>query len=196
MRNKIIGAIEDGTFPLNKEQAKKDKVDKEAKEIDLSWMHRSVNELKEVIKEVDKYDISGINTTVDNKNITVRTLKSFLNDIATEKITSKDDVEKNVLGKITGDKKLLQKRIKSYSSKDRKKLSEVIDQAEYVIFGLIPPIKEGEQPDTTDMPELESEKSAAQKREQEGQGLKILTPEQMLSRLIISLAQLKAGNNS
>ena len=141
MRKKIIEAIEDGTFPLNKEQAKKDKVDKEAKEIDLSWMHRSVNELKEVIKEVDKYDISGINTTVDNKNITVRTLKSFLDDIATEKITNKDDVEKNVLGKITGDKKLLQKRIKSYSSKDRKKLSEVIDQAEYVIFGLIPLLK-------------------------------------------------------
>ena len=37
-----------------------------------------------------------------------------------------------------------------------------------------------EQPDTTDMPELESEKSAAQRREHEGQGLKILTPEQML----------------
>ena len=31
---------------------------------------------------------------------------------------------------------------------------------------------------------------------QEGQGLKILTPQQMLSRLPISLAQLKAGNNS
>ena len=29
-----------------------------------------------------------------------------------------------------------------------------------------------------------------------GQGLKILTPSQMLSRLSISLAQLKAGNNS
>ena len=29
-----------------------------------------------------------------------------------------------------------------------------------------------------------------------GQGLKILTPSQMLSRLPISLAQLKAGNNS
>ena len=53
-----------------------------------------------------------------------------------------------------------------------------------------------EQPDTTDIPELESEKSAAQRREHEGQGLKILTPEQMLSRLPISLAQLKAGNNS
>ena len=31
---------------------------------------------------------------------------------------------------------------------------------------------------------------------QQGQGLKILTPNQMLSRLPISLAQLKAGNNS
>ena len=31
---------------------------------------------------------------------------------------------------------------------------------------------------------------------QSGQGLKILTPNQMLSRLPISLAQLKAGNNS
>ena len=31
---------------------------------------------------------------------------------------------------------------------------------------------------------------------QEGQGLKILTLQQMLSRLPISLAQLKAGNNS
>ena len=33
-------------------------------------------------------------------------------------------------------------------------------------------------------------------RQQQGQGLKILTPNQMLSRLTISLAQLKAVNNS
>ena len=33
-------------------------------------------------------------------------------------------------------------------------------------------------------------------REQQGQGLKILTPNQILSRLPITLAQLKAGNNS
>ena len=33
-------------------------------------------------------------------------------------------------------------------------------------------------------------------RQQQGQDLKILTPNQMLSRLPISLAQLKAGNNS
>ena len=53
-----------------------------------------------------------------------------------------------------------------------------------------------EQPDTTNMPELESEESAKQRRNQQGKGLKMLTPNQMLSRLPISLAQLKAGNNS
>ena len=46
------------------------------------------------------------------------------------------------------------------------------------------------------MPELESEESAAERRNQQGQGLKILTPDQMLSRLPITLAQLKAGNSS
>ena len=33
-------------------------------------------------------------------------------------------------------------------------------------------------------------------QEQSGEGLKILTPNQMLSRLPITLARLKAGNNS
>ena len=46
------------------------------------------------------------------------------------------------------------------------------------------------------MPEVESEESAAQRRYQQGKGLKFLTPNQMLSRLPINLAQLKAGNNS
>ena len=34
------------------------------------------------------------------------------------------------------------------------------------------------------------------KEKQEGQGITVVTPNQMLSRLPISLAQLKAGNNS
>ena len=50
--------------------------------------------------------------------------------------------------------------------------------------------------DTTVMPELESEESAAERRNQQGEGVKILTPNQMHSRLSTSLAQLEAGNNS
>ena len=56
--------------------------------------------------------------------------------------------------------------------------------------------KTDEQPDTTNMLELESEESVAERRNQQGEGVKILTPNQLLSRLPISLAQLKAGNNS
>ena len=48
--------------------------------------------------------------------------------------------------------------------------------------------KTDEQPDTTDMPELEREESAEERRNQQGKGLKILTPSQVLSRLPISLA--------
>ena len=40
-----------------------------------------------------------------------------------------------------------------------------------------------EQPDTTDMPELETEESVAQRKNQQGKGLKILRRSPMPSRL-------------
>ena len=43
---------------------------------------------------------------------------------------------------------------------------------------------------------LRLKKAAEELTEQEGIGLKILTPKQMLQRLPIALAQVKAGNNS
>ena len=54
--------------------------------------------------------------------------------------------------------------------------------------------QQNEQPDTIDIPDLESEESAA--LEHPAKGLKIQTPNQMLNRLPISLSQLKAENNS
>ena len=41
-----------------------------------------------------------------------------------------------------------------------------------------------------------NEQNQENQENQQGEGLKILTPNQMLSRLPISLAELKAGNNS
>ena len=46
------------------------------------------------------------------------------------------------------------------------------------------------------MSALEDEKSAAQRKNQARQGLKILTLDQILSRLSVTLAQLQAGNKS
>ena len=54
--------------------------------------------------------------------------------------------------------------------------------------------KEIEKPDV--IVEIVEEMFKFNKQNQEGKGIKILTPNQMLSRLPISLAQLQAGNNS
>ena len=73
-----------------------------------------------------------------------------------------------------------------------------IDLITYFVEKILDTVKkihnQEQQPDTTDMPELETEESAAER--QQGQGLKILTPQQMITRLPILLVQLKAGNNS
>ena len=54
--------------------------------------------------------------------------------------------------------------------------------------------KEVEEPDK--ILKIVEEILGFKKQNQSGKGLKILTPNQMLCRLPITLAQLKAGNNS
>ena len=48
----------------------------------------------------------------------------------------------------------------------------------------------------SEISDLENEECASQRNNQQGQGLKTLTPNQMLSRLPVFLAQLKVRNNS
>ena len=55
-------------------------------------------------------------------------------------------------------------------------------------------VKEIEDPES--MVEIVEEILKFNEQNQQGEGIKILTPNQMLSRLPISLAQLQAGNNS
>ena len=51
--------------------------------------------------------------------------------------------------------------------------------------------------DIGDPPPLETEEEKAEKRQKPttGKGLKVMTPKQMITRLPILLAQIKAGNN-
>ena len=93
--------------------------------------------------------------------------------------------------------------LESSVTRNRKRMVKILSLLKEIIAK---PIDEGadeqpnkeadEQPDTTEMSDLESEKSVKQKRNKKGFELKILTPDQMFNRLPISLAQLKAGNNS
>ena len=48
----------------------------------------------------------------------------------------------------------------------------------------------------SDMLDLDSKEIAAQRKNEQRKGLKILTPNQILSRLSVSSAQLKGGNYS
>ena len=88
-----------------------------------------------------------------------------------------------------------------YETNDKEKNSKLVD----IFNSELKDLKEeiGKMPETEK--EIEKPESILRivemilklnKQSQEGQGLKILTPNQMLSRLLISLAQLKAENNS
>ena len=93
--------------------------------------------------------------------------------------------------------------LESSVTRNRKRMVKILSLLKEIIAK---PIDEGadeqpnkeadEQPDTTEMSDLESEKSVKQKRNKKEFELKILTPDQMFNRLPISLAQLKAGNNT
>ena len=90
---------------------------------------------------------------------------------------------------------------KLYETKDKKKNSELVELIKVRWSDLKDEIEK------MSKKEIENEKPGKilkiveeilefNEQNQSGKGLKILTPNQMLSRLPISLAQLKAGNNS
>ena len=81
--------------------------------------------------------------------------------------------------------------------KNAQTIAKIISYLEYAVFGPSPPSgskDNTENIDIRDRPLLESKEEV--EKGQQGQGLKILTPQQMITRLPILLAQLKAANNS
>ena len=132
------------------------------------WVNVSGKRFNEILSTVTKAKNEGLRTNVDGRKITLDNAESLLKD----------------LGKGILDGHSI--------TRSQAKIAEIL-----LLLKEIPkPKKSNEQPDTTDISELESEESAVERRNQQGQGLKILTPDQMLSKLPIFLAQLKAGDNS
>ena len=90
----------------------------------------------------------------------------------------------------------LKKDIRNMSDDEMK--NENLDLIAYAVEKILDTVKKKNnqepQPDTTHMPKLETEEEAA--RIQQGQGLKILIQQKIITTLPILLAQLKAGNNS
>ena len=131
-------------------------------------------------------------TRLEGINITLKNVEKLLEDIISGKINDMyNDIAEDV-----------NKLNKLKPTESRKKMLPIFWQLEKVF--LDPKVDDkiddkvdneaDDEVDSTDMLPLEDGKSAAE-RQQKGQGLKILTPQQ-ITRLPILLAQLKAGNNS
>ena len=154
-------------------------------------MHRPKNELEDEINKI-RSD-TDLNVMTDKKKIALSDIEGFMNDIVTGKINNKYDAKQEYLKKIQDDEDLL--KSKKYCKADKTwKLIDIIDVVKFIVFG--PAFfSEEKLSEIIDMPELETEKSAEQ-RKQQGQGVKIITPQQMLSRLPTLLAQLQARSNT
>ena len=178
---------------LQKEHAEETEEEKE--EVSPGWIKISAHSFKRIRKRVNNAVKNGWHSKVDNKSVTMNTVKIFLQDIVSGKFNNAEEAKKMYSNNVYTDE---QKIRKSDKIPDRKRdMIEVYDQVSknFLTPRLIPdmdyvPIYN--KSDTTDMSDSETEEETAQRR----QGLKILSPDQMLSRLNISLAQLKAGKNS
>ena len=137
---------------------------------------------------------SGLSIKIDDKEITLDDAKRLVKGIASGEI-NKDEVEK-MFGNIMDDIDTIHR---SKATKNRTRMLQVFKTLSkiFIKFSIGDKTNDDkagdeeadeEQPATTNLPDLESEESVEQRRNQKGQGLKILTPDQTLSRLPISLA--------
>ena len=152
------------------------------------WVKVSEERFNKILSTVSKAKNKGLQANVDGREITLNNAESLLKDLGNGILDGREF--KNSYNNIANDVEAIVN--KSLLTRSQNKMLESL----LLLKEILKPKKSDEQSDTTDMPELESEESAAERRKQQGQGLKILTPDQMLSRLPITLAQLKAGNNS
>ena len=99
--------------------------------------------------------------------------------------TKTDEERDELFDKIVNKLSTLKKLVKIVSSEtERRRINNVIKSVKFTLD------------QAASLGDSESEFSSFDSSDTKGSGLKILTPNQMLGRLPISLAQLKAGNNS
>ena len=112
---------------------------------------------------------TGINREIFQKHYSFQRPSDMLKAVYTTNIKKKNNKLVNVINSQLSDLKNEMENL-GEGEKETEKPNELIDVVEKIL--------------------------EFNKQNQIGEGVKILTPDQMLSRLPISLAQLKAGNNS
>ena len=151
-----------------------------------------INEIKrieEIEKKIDRNKMfyKGTNKTYDFRNF--ETIRTFGNEIRNNVITldTANIEQANLLSYVYD----FSRKTRPRNPAQRQLKSDIVDSVTSLIQGremVINAFKSG-------IFQV-SKESQEDKESQEGKGLKVLTPNQMLKRLPIALAQVKAGNNS
>ena len=154
------------------------------------WVNVSEERFNEILSTVTEARNNGLKINADGREIILDDAESLLKGVGSRKIDKHEfkSKYKNIANDV---KKILNRPILTRCQKNMINILSLLKE-----ISKFNDKETDEQPDTTNIPELQREESTAQRRNQQGQGLKILTPNQMLSRLPIALAQLNAGNNS
>ena len=136
------------------------------------WINVSKEKFNEILSTVTEAKNDGLKSNLDGREITLDNTENLLRDLGSGKIDIHEFKEK--YNNIADD---VEKIINSPTiTRNQAKIEETLSLLKEIVEGPL-----YKQLDTTDMPELESEESDAQRRNQ-GHGLKILTPNQMLSK--------------
>ena len=120
-------------------------------------------------------------------------MSRFIDDILSGKINNKYDAEK-ILRETMEDEDLLRRYRNFLKNKNAQTIAIIISNLGYAVFGLFLPSKDNAD-DIRDIAKLETEEEEAERRIK-GIGLKIMTTNQLITRLPILLAQKQTGNNS
>ena len=153
-----------------------------------------INEIKrieEIEKKVDRNKMvyKGTNKTYDFRNF--KTIRAFGNEIRNNVISldTANIEQANLLSYIYD----FTKKTKPRNPEQAKLRSDVLNSVTGLVNGRL---MVNDLLMEMILPAFKSGIFQVSKESQEGKGLKILTPNQMLKRIPIALAQVKAGNNS
>ena len=163
-------------------------------EPNFEWV-RDTEDFNEVLDMVEKN--IGLEFITNSKIVNLKRVLRFIGEILSGKINNKYDAKK-IYREIMKDENLLRRHRNFSKNKNAQTMATIISNLGYAVFGVLLPSAltsdDIENVDIRGMPDLESEKDA--EKRQKGQELKIMTPNQLIARLPILLAQKQAVNNS
>ena len=156
----------------------------------LKWIKVSKTRFNEILSIITEAKNNGLKVNVDGEEITLDKAESLLKGINSKKVNIHEFREK--YNDIVKDvEKILTKQPLSINEKDMIKILSLLwkltksnDKKKTT----------DEQSYTTNKPELESEESAEQGRNQQRKGLKILTPNQILYSFFNYFSSIKSKN--